>query len=69
MACGGKTETKTRDLALAAGESRKGPKFLVTKNIAVITLKLEQIGLINREMPPKYADGMANSADPDQIAP
>ena len=42
----------------------KIPKYLDTRKIAVIILKLEQ-----SVMSPKDADAMANSVDPDQTAP
>ena len=44
-------------------------KFLVTRKIAVIILKICMMWLYHRVMSPKDADGMANSVDPDQTAP
>ena len=39
------------------------------KNLVVITLKVEQDGVSLRVLHPKDAEGIANSVDPDQIAP
>ena len=43
--------------------------FRTPKIIAPITLKFEQIGLTADKMPPKDADIITNSEDPDQTAP
>ena len=42
----------------------KIPKYSDTPKITLINLKFEQCGSI-RVLSPKYADGMANSVDPD----
>ena len=46
----------------------KSPKLPNTKNIAVITLKLEQNWANTSKMPPNHGDIMDKSADPDQTA-
>ena len=53
---------------IAEGNYRKVPKFSDARNIAVITLISNKL-TYSREMPPKDADGIANSEDPDQTAP
>ena len=47
----------------------KFPKYSDTQKNVVITLKFELCGSTIRVMNPNYADGMANSVDPDQTAP
>ena len=47
----------------------KNPKISDTRKFAVITLKVEQNGFTLRVMHPKDAEWIANSVDPDQIAP
>ena len=42
--------------------------FQALSSIALITPKVQQFGLCELSMPPKYADWMANSANCDQTA-
>ena len=48
---------------------RKNPKISDTRKFAVLTLRVEQVGLSLRVMHPKDAEEIANSVDPDQTAP
>ena len=48
---------------------RKFPKYWDTKKIRFNHSKIWTMWLYHREMSPNDADGMANSADPDQTAP
>ena len=43
-------------------------KFGTPQTIAIIVLKIEKFDVTIALMPPKDADGMANSVDPDQTA-
>ena len=48
---------------------RKTPKNSITKNTAVIILKLEQNRFTTHDFGPNDVDRIANSVDPDQTAP
>ena len=48
---------------------RKFPKYSDTQTICCNHSKIWTKWLNHRVMSPKYADGMANSVDPDQTAP
>ena len=48
---------------------RKVPKFLDTRNFALIYLKIQTKRPKLKVFCPKLANGIANSEDPDQTAP
>ena len=50
-------------------EYRKFPKYSDTQKIGCNHSKILTMWLYHRVMSPNDADGMANSADPDQTAP
>ena len=49
---------------------RKSPKFSDTQNVSCNQPKIQtEVFPLHREINQKYADRMANSADPDQTDP
>ena len=50
------------------GSYRKFPKYSDTQKICCNHSKIGTMWLYHRVMSPNYADGMANSVDPDQTA-